>query len=192
MTDTLSTFLISFSLIGLAEMGDKSQLVCMALAARYRHWPVLIGATLAFVLLNALAVIFGAVIASWISEQIVAIIVALMFALFGLHLLFDSADLDAPVETGRGGGHILVTTFALILVAEFGDKTQLTVAGLAARMDPLVTWLGASLALALVSVLGVWAGRSLFGRVPGHLLQRLAGILFLVFAGVAVIQLVVA
>ena len=57
---TFSVSLSTFTLIALAEIGDKSQLVCMTLAARHRHWPVILGATTAFLVLNALAVLFGA------------------------------------------------------------------------------------------------------------------------------------
>ena len=56
-------------IIGLAEIGDKSQLVCMTLAARQRPWPVLLGAAAAFAILNVLAVVFGASVAAWLPEQ---------------------------------------------------------------------------------------------------------------------------
>ena len=78
--ETVSVTLSAFVLISLAEIGDKSQLVCMTLAARHRHWPVLLGATTAFVILNALAVLFGAGIAAWVPERLMAGIVAVMFA----------------------------------------------------------------------------------------------------------------
>ena len=65
-----STFLASLVLIGMAEIGDKSQIVCMALASRHRHWPVLLGAVVAFLILNTLAVVFGAGIAAWVPERI--------------------------------------------------------------------------------------------------------------------------
>ena len=58
--ESLSISLSAFTLIALAEVGDKSQLVCMTLAARHRHWPVILGATMAFLMLNTLAVMFGA------------------------------------------------------------------------------------------------------------------------------------
>jgi hypothetical protein len=58
--ESLSISLSTFTLIALAEVGDKSQLVCMTLAARHRHWPVILGATTAFLVLNTLAVLFGA------------------------------------------------------------------------------------------------------------------------------------
>lgn len=77
----------SFLLIFLAEFGDKSQLVCMTLAARHRAWPVLAGAMTAFAVLNLLAVLFGAVIAAWIPEFWLSITVTVLFASFGVHSL---------------------------------------------------------------------------------------------------------
>ncbi|MEW8194021.1 MAG: TMEM165/GDT1 family protein [Candidatus Thiodiazotropha sp.] len=183
--ESFSTFLASFSLIGLAEIGDKSQLVCMALAARHRHWPVLMGAAVAFLVLNALAVVFGASIAAWVPERITTAIVALLFGAFGIHALLTQGD-DESAEIVEQPGHgIFFTTLLLILVAEFGDKTQIAVAGLAGSMAPLPVWIGATTALVMVSALGVWAGRTILQRLPIHWLHRLSGGLFLIFALVA-------
>lgn len=85
--DSLTVAFSSFTLISLAEIGDKSQLVCMTLAARHRHWPVLMGAASAFILLNSLAVVFGASVATWLPESVMAIIVAVLFGAFGIHAL---------------------------------------------------------------------------------------------------------
>jgi len=74
----------TFGLIFLAEMGDKSQLVCMTLAARHRHLPVLAGSIVAFALLNTLAVVLGAGAAQWLPERILAAVVAVLFGTFGV------------------------------------------------------------------------------------------------------------
>lgn len=183
--ELFSTFFASFTLIGLAEIGDKSQLVCMALAARHRHWPVLMGAAVAFLVLNALAVVFGASIAAWVPERITTAIVALLFGAFGIHALLTQGDDESAEIVERPGHGIFFTTLLLILVAEFGDKTQIAVAGLAGSMAPLPVWIGATTALVMVSALGVWAGRTVLQRLPIHWLHRLSGGLFLVFALVA-------
>lgn len=183
-TDPVSISFSTFILIALAELGDKSQLVCMTLAARYRHWPVLIGASIAFLLLNTLAVIFGAAVAEWLPERIMAVAVALLFAVFGIQALFFSNgdDIDGNEFKSKTGHSIFITTFLLIVVAEFGDKTQIAVAGLATSLSPLAVWTGACLALVVVSALGVWAGRTLLQRLPLAWLHRTGGILFLLFA----------
>ena len=180
--DPFSVAFSSFTLISLAELGDKSQLVCMTLAARHRHWPVILGAVSAFIILNTLAVLFGAGVASWIPERVTAGVVALLFGVFGVLALRakDAAAEDSVAE--RPGHGIFFTTLTLIFVAEFGDKTQIAVAGLAGSMASVPVWIGATSALALVSILGVWAGRTLLQRLPIAWLHRLGGGIFLLFA----------
>ena len=175
----------SFGLIAAAEFGDKSQLVCMTLAARHRALPVVLGATAAFALLNLAAVLFGAAAARWVPEWAVGLTVVLLFAGFGLRALLageDTEDGEAVEKSGRG---VFVTAFLLIFTAEFGDKPQLAVAGLAAAFPPAPVWLGGTLGLAMTSVLGVWAGRALLRRIPMQWLHRVSGVLFLGFAAYA-------
>jgi putative Ca2+/H+ antiporter (TMEM165/GDT1 family) len=181
-SELLAISISSFTLIALAEIGDKSQLVCMTLAARHRHWPVLLGASAAFLVLNALAVIFGAGVATWVPERVTAGIVAVLFGAFGIHALRRQDDEVSDDITERPGHGIFFSTLLLILVAEFGDKTQIAVAGLASTMFPLPVWIGASAALVLVSALGVWAGRTVLQRLPIIWLHRISGGIFLSFA----------
>ena len=183
--DPSSVFFSTAALVGLAEIGDKSQLVCMTLAARHRAWPVVVGAATAFLVLNALAVLFGTGLAAWMPERVLAAVVAVLFAAFGVQALRNAAadELQNLVESpGRG---IFLTTLLLVFVAEFGDKTQLAVAGLAVELPALPVWLGASVALIAISALGAWAGRTVLQRLPLRWLHRIGGGLFLLFAGVA-------
>ncbi len=179
----LSSAGAAFLLIALAEFGDKSQLVCMTLACRYRGGPVLLGAVSAFALLNALAVGFGAAVARWLPEPILAGGVALLFAGFGIHALraANGADGEETVP-GRSGHGIFLTTFLLIVMAEFGDKTQIAVAGLGSATRPVAVWTGATLALLFTSGVGVVAGRRVLQRLPLGWLHRVSGGLFLLLA----------
>ncbi|HSO83801.1 TMEM165/GDT1 family protein [Thiocapsa sp.] len=175
----------TFGVIFLAELGDKSQLVCMTLAARHRRWPVLIGAVAAFVVLNSLAVVFGVGLAQWIPERVLAGAVAILFAVFGvLALRAEEADEDTPQRSWSHQG-IVMATFSMIFLAEMGDKTQLAVAGLAVTLPPLAVWTGATIALALTSALGVWVGCRLLQVMPLHRLHQLSGMVFLMLAGIA-------
>ncbi len=185
LPDTLSISLSTFMLVAIAEIGDKSQLVCMALATRHRHWPVITGAVVAFAILNTLAVLFGAAASLMIPERIIAIIVALLFGFFGLHILFGHSDEESTDVIERPGYGIFITSLLLIFLSEFGDKTQIAVAGLAGSLEPLPVWLGATAALVMVSVLGVWAGRTVLQRLSMRWINRFSGTLFLVFALVA-------
>ena len=180
--ESFSVSLSAFILIAVAEIGDKSQLVCMTMAARHRHWPVLLGAVTAFLILNTLAVLFGAGVAAWVPERLMAGIVAVLFGVFGVHALLSSDGAESEDVVERPGHGIFFTTLLLILVAEFGDKTQIAVAGLAGSMAPLPVWAGATVALVTVSALGVWAGRTVLQRLPLHWLHRIGGGIFLVFA----------
>ena len=179
-------WLTSFLLIFAAEFGDKSQLVCMALAVRYRAAPVALGAIAAFLLLNTLAVLFGAAIANWIPELVISIIVSLLFLFFGIQSLREASaeeeELDDSDVAIKSQNHIFFSTLALITLAEFGDKTQLAVVALSARFEPLSVWIGASLALAATSLMAVWAGRTILQRISISLLHRLSGVLFILLS----------
>ncbi len=176
----------SFALILAAEMGDKSQLVCMALAAKHRPVPVVMGAFAAFALLNALAVGFGKAIANWLPEYVIAATVALLFMVFGIQALRTPIEEPHEEFKEKSGHGIFFTTFLLITFAEFGDKTQLAVVALSSTSNPVGVWLGSTMALGTTSALGVLAGRKLLQRIPLELLHKIGGIIFLMLSGVAV------
>jgi Ca2+/H+ antiporter, TMEM165/GDT1 family len=186
ITEISATAATSFALIAAAEIGDKSQLVCMTLASRHRAIPIMLGAIAAFAFLNTLAVVFGVAIASWLPEYIVASIVAFLFAAFGIHSLrVEENDDDEEVKEKSGHG-IFFTTFLLITMAEFGDKTQLAVVALSSTAAPIAVWFGSTAALASISALGILAGRTILQKVPLVLLHKISGTIFLllsVFAG---------
>jgi len=183
--ESISALLASFTLIGLAEIGDKSQIVCMALASRHRHWPVLFGAATAFLFLNTLAVTVGAGIAVWVPERMTAAVVALLFGVFGIHALLARHGHASEEVTELPGHGVFLTTLSVIFLAEFGDKTQLAVAGLASNLAIWPVWIGATTALVVASALGVWLGRTLLQRLPTVWLHRSSGAIFLLFAGIA-------
>lgn len=185
----LSSAGATYLLIALAEFGDKSQLVCMTLAARHRGLPVVLGAIAAFAVLNLLAVLFGAAVAAWLPEWVVTAAVALLFAWFGIAALRFEEDDDEEIEEKPGHG-VFATTFLMIFLAEFGDKTQIAVAGLGSTADTAATWVGGTLALATTSLLGVYAGRRLLNKLPLHWTHRVSGIFFLLLALLAVLRLV--
>lgn len=177
LTVTLSTF----ALVLLAEIGDKSQLVCMMLASRHRALPVIIGSCVAFALLNIIAVTVGVSLAGLIPANVMAIIVVILFAGFGVSALLSSEE-EQQQLIEKSGRSIVLTSFLMIFVAEFGDKTQLAVAGLATTSAPLLVYIGATLALCTTSILGALGGQWLTQKISPHLLHKLAGVLFLAFA----------
>ena len=185
----LSSAGATFLLIALAEIGDKSQLVCMTLAARHRGTPVVLGAVAAFAILNLLAVLFGAAVAAWLPEWLVTLAVAMLFAFFGISALrFEAEDDGEDIEEKPGHG-IFATTFLMIFLAEFGDKTQIAVAGMGSAADATATWTGATLALTTTSLLAVLAGRHWLKRLPLHWIHRVSGMFFLLLAALATLRL---
>jgi putative Ca2+/H+ antiporter (TMEM165/GDT1 family) len=186
LSEISATAATSFALIAAAEIGDKSQLVCMTLAFRHRAMPIMLGAIAAFAFLNTLAVVFGVAIASWLPEYIVASIVAFLFAAFGIHSLRVEENNDDEEVKEKSGHGIFFTTFLLITMAEFGDKTQLAVVALSSTAAPIAVWFGSTVALASTSALGILAGRTILQKVPLVLLHKISGTIFLllsVFAG---------
>jgi len=185
----LSSAGATFLLIALAEFGDKSQLVCMTLAARHRGRPIVLGAVAAFAILNLLAVLFGAAVAAWLPEWVVTLAVAVLFTVFGISALrFEEEEDGEEVEEKPGHG-IFATTFLMIFLAEFGDKTQIAVAGMGSAADASATWVGATLALACTSLLGVFAGRRLLNHLPLKWMHRISGVFFLLLALLATLRL---
>lgn len=169
----------SFGLVFAAEFADKSQLVCMTLAARYRPWPVFFGAILAFSLLNLIAVIFGAAAANWLPPYITSAIVTGLFLLFGLQALRQSPEDNEQLQSIKSSRSIFLTTFSLIVLAEFGDKTQLAVVALASTFNQVAIFIGATVALATTTALGILIGQQLLKRISLKRLQQISGTIFI-------------
>jgi putative Ca2+/H+ antiporter (TMEM165/GDT1 family) len=181
--EMFSSSLLAFGVIFLAEIGDKSQLVCMALAAKHKGKPVAIGAIAAFAMLNILAVTVGSSISHLIPETWLTIAAASLFVLFGLHSLLSEEDTEKAEEgatiTTR---NLMITTFMLIFLAELGDKTQLAVVTMSTTHLPLAVWFGATFALTATSLMGVYAGRKLLAQLNINLLHKISGLFFIGFA----------
>ncbi len=176
----------SYALVFIAEIGDKSQLMCMLLAARYRALPVALGAISSFVLLNSVAVTLGAVFKELLEPQWISVIVAILFLIFGLQAIFTTEEEDeTKLSKGISAKRLFITTFMLITVAELGDKTQLAVVALGSVDIPLSIFIGATLALATTTILGVWAGHRLLKNVPMRLVHKVSGVFFICLGLVA-------
>lgn len=176
----------SFALLFLAEMGDKTQLMVMTLAARYRPLPVAAGACAAFLVLDVVAVLAGELLFRYVPQRVVLVTAALVFLWFAWLSWRSAEDAEGEGERKASARGALLTSFLLILVAELGDKTQLTLLTLAASTGS--TWAvftGGTLALWSVSVLGVFVGGALLARIPARLVHRGAAVLFAVSGVVA-------
>ena len=122
----------SFALLFLAEIGDKTQLMTMSLASRYRAAPVAIGVCAAFLVLNLLAVLVGQMLFSYVPREAVLVVAGLLFLAFAWQSWRSSDRAEEGEETTASTRGALLGSFALIFVAELGDKTQLVLLTLAA------------------------------------------------------------
>jgi putative Ca2+/H+ antiporter (TMEM165/GDT1 family) len=173
----LEAFIISTSVVALAEMGDKTQLLSFLLAAKLkRRVPIILGILFATLANHFLAGYVGVWLASLVSSQALRWIVALSFFAFGAWALRpDKLEEDRNL---RGAGVFLMTLIAFFLV-EMGDKTQLATVALAARYDSLVAVvLGTTLGMMIANVPAVWIGGALAHRVNMKVMRWVAAGLF--------------
>jgi putative Ca2+/H+ antiporter (TMEM165/GDT1 family) len=187
----LSVVLSAFSLLFLAEMGDKSQLLAMTLAHRYRAASVVVGTFAAFAVLNLLAVLVGQVLFELVPQAFMLLAAAGLFLYFGYRSWRDAdgAQEDESDAGSRGGG--LLTSFTLIFVAELGDKTQLAMIALAAGTGEIWSvFAGGTLALWTVSLIGILFGATLLRKIPKRRVYRAAALLFITFGVLALGQVV--
>ncbi|WP_405612847.1 TMEM165/GDT1 family protein [Streptomyces sp. NBC_00076] len=174
---------VVFGVVFLAELPDKTALAGLVLGTRYRASYVFAGVAAAFALHVVLAVAAGSVL-TLLPQQIVHAITGVLF-LGGAAVLLrtkDEADGDAEIRKPENQSFWKVAGagFMLILVAEFGDLTQIMTANLAARYDdPISVGLGAVLALWAVAGLGIVGGKALMKRVPLRLITKIAAVLML-------------
>ncbi|MFI1763053.1 TMEM165/GDT1 family protein [Streptomyces sp. NPDC020800] len=173
-----------FGVIFLAELPDKTALAGLVLGTRYRASYVFAGVAAAFLLHVVLAVAAGSVL-TLLPQQIVHAITGVLFLGGAAVLLMQKGGADGDEEIRRPADQsfwkVAGTGFMLILVAEFGDLTQIMTANLAARYDdPISVGLGAVLGLWAVAGLGIVGGKALMKRVPLRLITQIAALLMLV------------
>ncbi|MEU9169002.1 TMEM165/GDT1 family protein [Streptomyces sp. NPDC048420] len=172
---------VVFGVVFLAELPDKTALAGLVLGTRYRASYVFAGVAAAFALHVALAVAAGSVL-TLLPQQIVQALTGVLFLGGAAVLLMKKDEDDEEIRNPEGQSFWKVAGagFMLILVAEFGDLTQIMTANLAARYDdPLSVGLGAVLALWAVAGLGIVGGKALMKRVPLKLITRVAALLML-------------
>jgi len=174
-------FLVSTGVVALAEMGDKTQLLAMVLAARYRQpWPILAGILIATIVNHALAGGVGVLLSKSLDPEILHwILVASFLAMAVWILIPDKIDDDETSVRSKLG--VLGTTIVTFFLAEMGDKTQVATVALAARFDewlPVVC--GTTLGMMLANGPAIWIGDRLAGRLPVKLIHAVAAVLFLV------------
>jgi putative Ca2+/H+ antiporter (TMEM165/GDT1 family) len=172
----------AFAVVFLAELGDKTQLVALTLAAQHRAARVLVALVAAIAVLQTLSVTAGALVSRALPDRAIAVAAGLLFLGFAVWTWRSREELDGEESaTGRSG---LVGAATAFFLAELGDKTMLTTAGLAADHGAVPVWFGSFGAMVASTALAVLVGRSLTSRVSPVLLRSLGAAAFAV-VGVA-------
>ena len=177
----MEAFLTSTALVALAEMGDKTQLLAMLLATRFRKpVPIILGIFVATIANHFLAALVGHSIAGVLTQPWFRYTVAGSFIAMALWTLVpDKIDEDAPLEAPSKAG-VCVTTLVAFFLVEMGDKTQVATVALGAQFDNLLAvTAGTTCGMMLANVPAVLFGEALAKRVPMRALQIGAALLFL-------------
>jgi putative Ca2+/H+ antiporter (TMEM165/GDT1 family) len=182
----MELFLSTFGLVFAAEMGDKTQLVAMAFAARYKWWKVALGILGAVSLLNLIAVTLGTYINSLISPNILKIAAAVIFLIFGLINLRNEGEDHEDSKLKLGAVATVALTF---FIGELGDKTQLMSITLAARYSaPYAVFLGSTAGMLAADSIGIIVGSTVFKKIPKLLVKVISSGIFIIFGTVALYQ----
>ncbi|MFB7711668.1 TMEM165/GDT1 family protein [Streptomyces sp. NPDC056105] len=178
---SISVMAVVFGIVFLAELPDKTALAGLVLGTRYRASYVFAGVAAAFAVHVALAVAAGSIL-TLLPQQLVHALTGVLFLGGAAVLLLKKDEEEEEVRKPKDQSFWKVSGagFMLILVAEFGDLTQIMTANLAARYDdPLSVGLGAVLALWAVGGLGIVGGKALMKRVPLALITKIAAVLMI-------------
>ena len=174
----MEAFLVSAGIVALAEMGDKTQLLSLLLAARFRRpWPIVLGILIATTANHALAGALGEWITTVIGRDVLRWALGASFiAMASWILVPDKAD-DPGGNVGKYG--VLGTTIVAFFLAEMGDKTQVATVALAAKYEALVAVVaGTTLGMMLANVPVVFLGDRLAKRIPLKLTRAVAAAIF--------------
>lgn len=184
----LLPFFSSFFVIGVAELGDKTQLLTMALSTKYDLKTVISGVFVATAVLMVIPVALGGFLGSLIPLSYVQFLAGVLFILFGVWILFSDEE-DAE-DHGRGVNPFLAVTSAFFL-AEFGDKTQLATVALAVKFGSFwQVWLGATLGMAVANSVGVVVGNRLRAGLPREAIEKVAAFIFILFGILTLVSFV--
>ncbi|MDM0081233.1 MULTISPECIES: TMEM165/GDT1 family protein [Variovorax] len=185
----MEAFFVATGVVALAEMGDKTQLLALILAARFRKpWPIVAGIFAATVLNHALAGAVGNWVTHFLGADLLRWILGGSFIAMALWMLIPDKIDDGDVPKSSKFG-VFGTTVLAFFLAEMGDKTQIATVMLAARYVDAYVWvvMGTTLGMMLANAPVVWLGDRIVKRVPIKLVHGISAAIFLVLGVVALI-----
>lgn len=184
----MEAFFVSTAIVALAEMGDKTQLLSLVLAARFRKpWPIVLGILVATLANHALAGAVGAWVTTLIGPQVLRWVLGLSFIAMAVWMLIpDKLDDDDGGSAPRFG--VFGTTLIAFFLAEMGDKTQVATVMLAAQYSAY-WWVvaGTTLGMMLANAPVVWLGERITRLVPIRAVHVVSALIFLVLGGLALL-----
>jgi putative Ca2+/H+ antiporter (TMEM165/GDT1 family) len=189
----LAIIAVTFGVIFVAELPDKTMIATIVLASKHRPLPVFIGAAAAMVVNSAVAVGAGRLL-ELLPHRAVEGVVAALFLAGSLYLLLTGEAAEEGVgerqaQKVTSDRNIALTAFGVIIVAELGDLTQILTANLAAHYhQPWSVFVGATAALVIVMAIGVVGGRALLRVLPLGVIRKIAGTILAGFAVYAAVQ----
>ena len=183
----MEAFFVSTAIVALAEMGDKTQLLALVLAARFRKpWPIVLGILVATLANHGLAGALGAWVTTVVGPQVLRWILGVSFIAMAVWMLIpdklDEGDADGAPRWGVFG-----TTLVAFFLAEMGDKTQIATVMLAAQYNAYL-WVvaGTTLGMMLANASVVWLGDRITRLVPIRVVHGVSAVIFLVLGLVAI------
>ncbi|WP_238899658.1 MULTISPECIES: TMEM165/GDT1 family protein [unclassified Clostridium] len=176
----MASFIKALLLVVVAEMGDKTQLLAMAMVSKYKAKQVLLGVLIATILNHALAVAVGSYLSSVIPMDLVKIIAAVSFLAFGLWTIRGDKLDDEENKKVKFGP--IVTVAIAFFLAEMGDKTQLMTITIAAEnQQPIFILMGTTVGMLIADGIGILGGAWMCKHVPDIYIKWVAGVIFIFF-----------
>jgi putative Ca2+/H+ antiporter (TMEM165/GDT1 family) len=183
----VEAFWISLIVIFVAELGDKSQLMAMTFATRFKPWPVLAGITLATSVVHLVSVAVGGLIGGALPVTAISVAAGVAFLAFAAWTLHgDELSAAESRRASRSTRNVLVAVTVAFFLSELGDKTMLATVTLATQHGWFGTWIGSTVGMVAADALAILAGRQLGRHLPEKWIKYGAAAAFAVF-GVALL-----
>ena len=183
----MDAFLLSFAVIFVAELGDKSQLMAMTFATRYKFWTVVAAITVATAIVHLFSVALGNVIGAALPIGPINIAAGVAFVFFGLWTLRgDKLSEDEESKASRSNRPAFFAVAIAFFLAELGDKTMLATVTLATTEGWFGTWIGSTLGMVAADVLAIGVGVLLGKALPEKVIKIGAAVLFFAFGAVLI------
>lgn len=185
----MDAFWISLGIIFLAELGDKSQLMALTFATRYRALTILIAITIATAFVHLVSVLLGALLGVALPTDAISIIAGLAFLGFAAWTLRgDELDDEDETRAARTTRSVLWTVGLAFFLAELGDKTMLATVTLATKNGLVGTWIGSTIGMVAADGLAIVVGQQLGARLPEKTVRIGAAIIFVIFGVLLIVE----